>query len=200
MRRRVLGLLVAMLLMASPAFAVSFTSLYDPDPDILLNFGGSGGVLSHAYTHDLTVFPGSATNASTGATSPAAFVPANFTVTGGTLSLVLYDDADAGGEDFDATVDGLAAGNFTVVNGSTKGLPTVINIPISPALLADGEIAVTLTRNLNDMVFDRSSLTIEATPVDGPPPTNGVPFPSTLVLVGAALVGAALVGTRRARR
>ena len=199
MTRRVLGLLFAMLLIASPAFAVTFTNLYDPDPDIVLNFGGAGGVLSHPFTHDLTVFPGSATNPATGATSPAAFVPANFTITSANLALTLYDDADAGAENFNVSLDGNPAGNFVVTSGSTEGAPTVINIPVAVALLADGRLAVTLDRNLNDMVFDSSTLSIEATPVDGPP-TNGVPFPSTLVLVGAGLIGAAIVHRRRATR
>ena len=201
MRRRVFGMLLAVFLVASPAWAVTFTNVYDPEPDILLNFGGSGGVLGHDYTHDLTVFPGSATNPATGATSAFALSPALFSITSATLDLVLYDDADAAAESVQVTIDGQLIGIFNVITGSTEAQPTLISVPVPLALLSDGKLSVELDRSLNDMSFERSTLTVEAnvveTPPDPGPGTAPVPFPATLILVGAGLTLAAALGGRR---
>jgi hypothetical protein len=189
-------MLLAMFLMASPAWAVTFTSIYDPEPDILLNFGGAGGVLQHDFTHDLTVFPGDATDPNTGATSAAAFNPALFTITSASLSLVLYDGADDLSEAVSVTLDGNLSGPFTVTDDSTKGAPFVLPLAVALSLLSDGKLDVEIIRSQRDFFFDSSTLTLEATPIE--PPTNGVPFPSTLILVGAGLIGAAALRARRA--
>lgn len=197
MKRLLVLIGLAVLLWSGGADAVTFTNVFDPADVFFATNANAVDTLT--FTHDLT---------DGGITTPFAFNPAAFTLTSASISILFYDDSDpAVIEQVDITLDGVLTGSpFTILSASTAGAPSAFNSPVLlAALQSDGKLVVTLDRHdinpgvngiQGDFFFAKSTLTAEGEPI---PQTNGVPLPSTLMLLGAGLIVTWYAGRRQAR-
>ena len=178
-----LGLLAAVGVASPSAHAgiLTFTDLFDPDPNVPL----TGGMLS--FSHDII---------------GAGYDPSTDTVLSASLTLGFIEPATVGGipAPNDDTVAVQGDGRFlgqVVDNNGAFDLTLDGTVPAFPADLQDGGLAMLLTGSPNTF-FDFSELTVEVQrggpPIDPTtPPTPPPPLPPTEV-ASETITGGGLLG------
>lgn len=131
----------------------------------------------------------------------AGFNAATDTLTAGTLEMTFYDDSDQAAESVTINMD-LLSTTTTITSFSKAVSPTSFSFDVLTQLLADGQLAVTVTRagsSTSDFFFAQSTLDATGTRSgigidDFPSP---VPEPSSMVLLGTGALGLVTMLSRR---